>query len=292
MKVPSVAGFQLTIAGLLTIWDRLRDDPLEYLLTRRLNQDGLKNLFGVIRMGSGQNDVPDAMQFRASLRKAATNSLLLAPDSANCEPDGDSVLGTLSSVARRTDDSCPEVKVTLEIQEGEQADDESVMPLDVADANNLTYVGGYLICKGEEQHSCDKCRTALCKPGREIVYEREMLCALKSYTGDTDVDVGRLKKPTEAFNEAVVMTYRLTQSMAPSLISRPGIANRIMSAVMRTETVTCLQDVLCDKNSLKEMLYRFVRMQLHVLCKMKGENMKAQPRNKVNRKALKLSARV
>lgn len=291
--MPSVAGFQLTIAGLLAIWDRLGGNPLDYLLTRRLNQDGLENLFGVIRMGSGQNDVPDTMQFRASLRKAATNSLLLAPDSANCEPDGDSLLGSLTSVARRTDDTCPAVKATLEThEEGEEAGPEPLMQLDVADANNLTYVGGYLICKGEEQHSCEKCSAVLCKPERNVVYEREMMCALKSFTGVSEADVGSLKKPTEAFHEAVVLTYRLTQVMAPSLMCRTGIASHIMSAVMGTETVTGLRAALCDQNSLNDMLSRFVRMQLHVFCKTKGDGMRGQPRNKMNRKALKLAARV
>ena len=292
VKVPSVAGFQLTVAGLLTVWDRFGGDPLDFLLTRRLNQDALENMFGVIRMSGGQNDVPDAVQFRWALRKAVTNSLLLAPDSANCEPDGDSLLNSVTSVARRTDDACPTVKAAVENPENEMESEFLRVPLDVADANNLTYVGGYLLRKGCQRHSCDKCRNVLCKPERDVVYEREMLCALKSYTGVSDLDVGSLIKPTEAFHEAVVITYQVTQGMAPSLTCRAGIANQIVSTVMTTMSVTALEHTLCTENCLREMLSQFVRMQLHVLCKMLGAELSQRPRNKANRKALKLSQRV
>ena len=295
VQVPSVTGFQLTVAGLLAVWDRFGGHPLEFLLTRRLNQDALENLFGVIRMSSGQNDLPDAVQFRMALRKAATNSLLLAPDSANCEADGDSVLSTLTSMARRTNDTCPKMRATVEHTGGEATEGmvETECPLDVADANNLTYVGGYLLRKGCQRHRCEKCESLLCKPESDVVYEREMLCALKSYTGVRDLDVGSLIKPTQAFHEAVVITYQVTQGMAPSLVCRSGIASQVMSAVMSAAQVKALEASLCEQNSLRDMLATFVRMQLHVLCKkLAAKQTHGSKSRRENRKALKVSCRV
>ena len=74
---------------------------------------------------------------------------------------------------------------------GHRSESETV-PLDVDDAKNLTYVGGYLLSKGSQRHSCEQCQKVLCKPERNVVYEREMLCALKSYTRVSDLYVGRL----------------------------------------------------------------------------------------------------
>ena len=87
MKVLSLTGSQLTLVGLLAVWDRFGGDSLEFLLTRRLNQDANENLFGVIGLSGDQNDVPDASQLRAALKKVAINSLLLPPDSGNCDDD-------------------------------------------------------------------------------------------------------------------------------------------------------------------------------------------------------------
>ena len=104
VQVPSVTGSQLTVAGLLAVWDRFGGHPLEFLLTRRLNQDALENLFGVIRMSSGQNDLPDVVQFRMALRKAATNSFCWPPAPRTARPT-ETVLSTLTSMARRADDT-------------------------------------------------------------------------------------------------------------------------------------------------------------------------------------------
>ena len=124
-----------------------------------------------------------------------------------------------------------------------------------------------------------------------------MLCAIlrelyKSYTGISEADVGTLKNPTEAFHETVVLTYRLAQGMAPSLMCRSGIAHQIMSSVMSTEKVKALVASLCHQNCLSQMLSQFVRMQLHAMCKVKGNAMKERPRNKACREALKLPPRV
>ena len=88
VRVPSVAGFQLTTAGVKAIWDRFGGDPLEFLMTRRLNQYCLENLFGVIRMNSGPNDTADAVQFRMSLRKIATTALSWLQTRRTVNPTG------------------------------------------------------------------------------------------------------------------------------------------------------------------------------------------------------------
>ncbi|KAF0314198.1 Transposable element P transposase [Amphibalanus amphitrite] len=53
VKVDFVHGLKLTITAVIQIWTAWRGDPLTFMMTRRLNQDGLENLFGVVRMCHG-----------------------------------------------------------------------------------------------------------------------------------------------------------------------------------------------------------------------------------------------
>ena len=62
VKVDFVKGLRQTIVGTILIWRSLRATGLQFLCTRRLNQDALENMFGTIRMSNGPNDVPDAIQ--------------------------------------------------------------------------------------------------------------------------------------------------------------------------------------------------------------------------------------
>ena len=263
VQVPSVRGLQHTIAGILVIWERFGGSTLPFLMTRRLNQDCLENMFGVIRMSSGQNDAPNPTQFRMALRKCATNSLLFPPPTANCEPDGDALVCAIAALGRPVAHASPAVAG----RSPQPTPPPLTEPLDTVDANVITYVGGYLARRGAEKHECEKCGDALTKKERFVVYEREMLCGLKSFTGLCDSDVGSLNKPTQAFYEVVELTYRVTQAMATKMLCQTGIMAGIEPHIMSAREVKVLRESLCPDNSLLFMVRVFVRLLLHKLCK-------------------------
>lgn len=60
-----------------------------YLLTGRLNQDPLENMFEVLCQRGGYRNNPSAKNFRQSLQQAMTVRLMNPPGSANCESDSD-----------------------------------------------------------------------------------------------------------------------------------------------------------------------------------------------------------
>ena len=63
-------GWMMAINALLMLWEDLHTThDLKFMLTNRLNQDCVENLFCVIRAKGGQRDNPDAGQFRAALRQ-------------------------------------------------------------------------------------------------------------------------------------------------------------------------------------------------------------------------------
>ena len=59
-NLPCVSGWKLAISSLLQLWDELHTNyGLPYLLTNRLNQDCVENLFSIIHGKGGHRDNPD-----------------------------------------------------------------------------------------------------------------------------------------------------------------------------------------------------------------------------------------
>ena len=96
--VPCIVGWLISICSLQSLWKDLQANGFKYLLTNRLNQDCVENLFLIIRGKGGFHDNPDSQQFRAALRHLVIDKLLIASSSANCKMDTDKILLDISNV--------------------------------------------------------------------------------------------------------------------------------------------------------------------------------------------------
>ena len=97
--LPCQLGWKLDI----TCAVELTEDPfmngnLSYLLTNRLNQDCIENLFAVIGGKGGFRTNPDAREFRVSLSHPMVQNWLIQPKGSNCQADLDKTLFTLQNV--------------------------------------------------------------------------------------------------------------------------------------------------------------------------------------------------
>ena len=89
---PCFSGLKLSIPSILILWSDLRSEDALYLLTTRLNQSPLENLFSVLRSRCGHNYNPSVIQFRRNLQYAMTINLMKPPAGTNCEEDDATVL--------------------------------------------------------------------------------------------------------------------------------------------------------------------------------------------------------
>ena len=69
-QVRCISGWRISINSIVLLWHHLHTQfKFRFLLTNRLNQDCVKNLFSVIGGKGGKRDNPDAREFRAAYRQ-------------------------------------------------------------------------------------------------------------------------------------------------------------------------------------------------------------------------------
>lgn len=126
---PCLTGLMISIKSTLDLWSDLKKSGTKYLLTSRLNQDPLENLFSILRRRSGFNSNPTASQFRQNLQSVINMTLMKSPASANCEPDSDTSLLSPAEVAAATKITDPDTStqsedlITTEYPANEEEDD-------------------------------------------------------------------------------------------------------------------------------------------------------------------------
>ncbi|KAH9360604.1 hypothetical protein HPB48_007575 [Haemaphysalis longicornis] len=83
----TAVGLRVTITSTLGLSYLTSTLGFRYLLTSRLSQDNLENLFGIIRQSSGSNDHPTVSQFLTTVNLLAFYNLAKTPRGGNCAPD-------------------------------------------------------------------------------------------------------------------------------------------------------------------------------------------------------------
>ncbi|GFN91513.1 THAP domain-containing protein 9 [Plakobranchus ocellatus] len=133
---------------------------INYLLTSRLNQDCLENLFSIIRGKEGQRNNPNVVDFKASFLQTVIDHLFVTSDRKNCEDDVDHFLINLATMRKHTDPSSHD----------NSSDDpnacESISPTELRQdiglqtQNVVTYIGGFIFKKLKNK-LCPDCVNAL-----------------------------------------------------------------------------------------------------------------------------------
>ncbi len=103
--MPCITGWMQNINVLKMLWHAISTEyGVEFLLTRRLNQDDAENHFSRIRGRGGHKYSPDNPQFRAAHRAVTVESISVLRESSlcehgECEEDLDEVLLKLASLS-------------------------------------------------------------------------------------------------------------------------------------------------------------------------------------------------
>jgi len=309
-KLPCLEGWTMAINCLTQLWTDLHTQHgYKFLLTNRLNQDCVENLFSVIRGKGRQRDNPDPLQFRTAFRQVPVDALMVPSKSANCQEDVDAFLFTLgkkdaeptasavaaAAAAEGQDFAGEDLTSMLEIPDAvkslmsvmilpkEANTDEQ---LSTQERNVLTYIAGYVIRKVKGK-VCNQCYTQIAGTLEES-NEDQTFIAHKQYSY---LKTGGLTVPREEFKDVLCQIETKFREVAPAAIHQDKVRIRILSAISK---LPCVTSLYCTGSGAqrcaldKVVISLYVTMRLHFALKLNNQALTTTGMRR-NRKTLKFS---
>ncbi|KAF2895726.1 hypothetical protein ILUMI_10450 [Ignelater luminosus] len=187
------------------MWSDLREEGYSFLLTSRLQQDPLENLFSAVRSKEGFNFNPSCASIRASLQFNIFMGLQQPPETKNCETDDDISLDLaletedLASSSSNTDEEY--VPPTLEFSES-------------LETCSIYYVTGYLLYKIMNKYKCKICENILSDDSEiPLGDKKELLIVFRDYGHESSEKVKHLKRPSEYLARVVKLIVEVFYSI-------------------------------------------------------------------------------
>ena len=99
-ELPCIYGLKICINALFGLWQHLKkEEKFQFIMTGRLNQDCVENLFSIIRSKCGFHDNPYVEQLKAAFKYLVADELFFQSDACNCKVDNDTILLNINNVA-------------------------------------------------------------------------------------------------------------------------------------------------------------------------------------------------
>ena len=291
-SLPCIFGWKLSIMSLLEIWKLLSTEKsYQFLLTSRLNQDCVENLFSVIRGSGGHRDNPNVSEFRASFRFIAVNKLFVPVSGTNCEMDCDGVLldaASLSAMHHQSRDNRSvniHTNATCELVCEDDFDaDFSTVIMSTEYENVVAYMSGYLLRKfsfSVAERRCESCAdlflTDSTTSNNRLVFVRQ-----KSYR-----ESGALLYPSALFCNFIIHLEEIFRHVFCQLRHSVNITERIfLYAEKNVQVIGCGQQQCIDV--VKEIMKLYIRVRIYSETKLLTVSTTAKSTGKRNRKAKKI----
>lgn len=283
-ELPSLEGWTLAIHCLLQLFEDLHGNHnVEFLLTSRLNQDCLENLFSVLRGKGGHRYNPDCREFKAAFRQTIVDAILVAGEGTNCQEDVDSFLFSFENISSHGAPSAIKSRLQQDVPKGIQpllsGQDQLPCP-EVKEMNVLTYIGGYVANKISAA-VCGGCISVLTQ---EIDISNPEHRYLVEKMHSHDMQKG-LTAPSRPLQEMLVIAEKTFRDSISSLTVTSGIRLKLVKRMVEATNRTTLFCPLgkCQLSYLALLLYTNVRLHFHIKClnrREAGENQKLAVRKK------------
>ena len=238
---PCFAGWLMNINALKLLWEILKSEHnFSYLLTSRLNQDALENLFSVIRGRGGHRDNPDPVHFQSAFKQVLVQNMFVPAPSSNCEVDsgeyllnlddfsGDSITNALE--LSESMDTNQTSNVLLAASESfSQFDTNELMSDSVLD-NTLTYIAGYVCRKVLDKHNCEVCRQTMLRAETTIIGDKDLFCTHKAYNTSHGC-FGGLRAPSDFIIQLLKQCELAFNNLFETLKHVTGIKRQLVDAI-------------------------------------------------------------
>ena len=250
---PIQAGIQLSTASVIDLHHELvLSGAYSFLLTGRLTQDCVENLFSCIR---GRGDMhPSPVHFRHNLRTISLSQYMdTAANTCYTQDDSTYILDFLKTKPVQT--------VPLSDDEFQFLDSSFVLDdsEEMLDANVCYMLAGWAVHKEMATvGACEDCLAAMC--GHETDTPADcsatQLMVLKSHGG--------LSEPSPLIHSAVQVAEAVFKSCQPHLTSWTDVESKLNDEFRRRFETSVLPS--CH-NILSDIISRYFRLRLHVYGK-------------------------
>jgi len=280
------------------MWSVLKSEyNVSFLLTSRLNQDSLENLFSTIRGRGGHRDNPGPVHFQSAFKQVILLNMLMPAASANCKSDdeGDCVLSvndfTVSNAVlpnhqthSSTSSACQVPLLAVDGAFG-ALENKSSCTSDVAIQNTLMYVTGYVCRKVLDKHRCERCRHAMLRSDTTVVEQRDLFCVHKAYNLARG-SFGGLKASSQFMFELLTRCEEVFVSMFDDIKHVQGVRLKLNKAVECYFTEGEDKPYMMSQRCAADL---YLRTRLHYKLKFMNRDMLVESQVKrKNRKAMKV----
>lgn len=298
--IPCLSGWLMNINALKLLWEILKSEyNFSFLLTSRLNQDSLENLFSVIRGRGGHRDNPDPVHFHSAFKQVLVQNMFVPAPSSNCKDDSGEYLLNIDDFSIRTD-------IPLVFTDSAKATD-GVTPLlaaseafsklhcgEMSDSiyeNTLTYIAGYVCRKVLDKHNCAKCRLTMLRNDTSTLGDKDLFCAHKAYNSSHS-SFGGLKAPSNFVFMLMGECERVFDCLFDTFKYSFGVRQKLIEAasahLSSGENKPCIEAQRSAVN-----IYMTTRLHYKVKffnrdAKVSAKHTTHQPGKRKNRKAMKI----
>lgn len=299
---PCLNGWLQNITALRLLFQSV-SPPM--LLTHRLNQDCVENLFSQIRGRGRFRDHPDPQNFRAAFRDVLVDELLTVSSKSNCREDMDEKLFGLESLGVTNEVGVFSVEnlAVTENSEVPHTADEPTAHIEITDhdynvafstsemdavlekqaVNVLTYIGGFVV---------RRCKDAVCSTCASVMLTEvdshnssHQFLVLKNYE---HVKPG---KGLTAPSRPVVSLLQVAESAFNHHIDQYVRHPSVKSNMLRALLAACEQEFYeCDCNSRAEMLKLFLNIRFFHSLRLFNRDLSESAEKRKSRKHIKLSS--
>jgi hypothetical protein len=219
------------------------DNKKFFLLTNRLNQDPLENMFSIIRQKNGYTKNPSARMFRSCFANICSFSLMKASDECNCELNEDEFLsfGILNNVeVSNTIENCTEGVCTSVVETDQtstssfssESEEENVGNVkSTLEECSIVYFSGYLVKHCIDHFKCTICMSTMLTT-EEIDEPNQILIMHKTFAHIGLFYSNGLKKPSIFIINICKTALQVFESLFETIKSKNGIVKKMMEIMI------------------------------------------------------------
>lgn len=282
-RPPCFDGICQTLRGILCLFkeEQKQDDDI-YILTSKLTQDALENLFGAIRQKCGYNVNPTARVFRTTFRSNIINCLMKPVQSANYEEAADNNLKLQNSpILNECPSSTPSKKQEESFFSGQDILSEETLSSSSDGEENLEqcaikYYAGYLVKKTLKKFECNNCKNNMLSKNIFFTDKNEILIFHRLYKNIIKTsEIQGLKAPSLVLYKSVKKAIDIFEITFPKICYKKNLCSNILKLIEKKINFTSLTNSV---DSCKEHIYflfkTLVEIKLYKECKTRS--LKAQ----------------